>query len=172
MVSKFTVVVVAAAAVMIALLVIPRLADDGGQGSREDESQLNLEYSKQYLVRSDSGSLEAASAELLVVGNDGSAKYSRINGSQTMERTFNVDSESLKRIRGLILDTGYLDIPTADYPQKQGLANFTKYTLKVETDGGRSRTFSWVDPDSHEGTVPPIVINVGTQMDDIISRNT
>jgi hypothetical protein len=32
--------------------------------------------------------------------------------------------------------------------------------------------FAWVNPEAHDGTIPPIILNVGTQLDQLIARRT
>jgi type II secretory pathway pseudopilin PulG len=167
LVAKFTIIIAAVAFTMIALILVPRLNTSDDDAA--NQSQLNLQYSKQNLTRDDAGSLVAASAEVLVIRNDGGATYTKIIGSQSEERSFTLGDEDLKRIRALILGTGFTNIPDADYVAKPGLANFTKYSLKIEVND-KTRTISWVNPEFHDGAVPPIITNAGSLLDDIISR--
>ncbi len=169
MVARFPIVIAGVAATMVALILLPGL--NAGNDEPSDQSQLNIQYSKQNLTRNQAGSLVASSAELLVVRNDGTATYTRIVGSQTEERSFTLGGEDMKRLRALILGTGFTSIPEADYLQKPGLANITKYTLKIQTDDLKTKTMSWVDPEFHDGPIPPIIINAGSLLDSIVSRS-
>ncbi|MGI0028937.1 MAG: hypothetical protein ACREAQ_04395 [Nitrososphaera sp.] len=164
MAGKFAIVIAAVAAVMIFLLVVPDFDSDQPPSA---ESRLDLEYSRQHIVRTENGSLVAASAELLVIRDDGSATYSKINGTRIDERSFSVESEEMKRLRALI-GMGFMQVPEHDYIQKEGLASFTKYKLVVKSDES-SNAVSWVDAGSYEGVVPPLITNIGSQLDGIIS---
>ena len=64
-----------------------------------------------------------------------------------------------------------MEIPRTDYSQSEGAQDFTQYSLVVTTAEGQ-KTFAWVNPEVHDGTIPPIILNVGAQMDQVISRHT
>jgi len=167
MAAKFAIVIAAAVAAMILLLLAPGFSNNKDPST--DELQMQVEYSRQNLTKTQDGLLVAANSELLVISNDGSATYAKTSGSQTDRQTFSVGSADLKSLRALI-GVGFMQIPQRDYLQKQGVENFTKYTLKVQADGD-DNTVSWVDPDYHEGTIPPLIMRIGSQLDDIISRH-
>ncbi len=163
MAVKFAIGIAAVAAVMIFLLLFPGFESDQPPA----ESRIDLEYSRQHIVRTEGNSLVAATAELLIIKDDGSATYSKINGTGTDEGSFSLDSDDMKRLRALI-EMGFMQVPEHDYVQKEGLASFTKYKLVV-TEDGNSNAVSWVDADSYEGVVPPLITNIGSQLDGIIS---
>jgi hypothetical protein len=150
---------------MVTLALAPNLSNN--RQSETDQSELSLEYSRQHLTRTDAG-LVATSTEVLTIDNDRSAGYTKIMGENTDEKRFATSNEEMKRLKALILGTGFIHITKTDYPQREGLANLTKYTLKVRTSGDMI-TISWVDPDSLNGTVPPIITNTASQLDAIIS---
>ncbi|HEX2615845.1 MAG TPA: hypothetical protein VHL10_10160 [Nitrososphaera sp.] len=164
MATKFLIVIGAVVAVMAALVLLPSF--NKGPAAT-DQTQLSLEYSRQHLSRIENGQFAATGAEMLTIGNDGSAKYSKLVGAPD-EKTFRISSDDLKRLKDLILETGFMQIPDANYPQREGLASVTQYTLKVSA-GGSTKTINWVDPDSND-SVPSIIGNVGAQLDDIIAR--
>lgn len=164
MAVKFAIVIAAVVAVMIFLLLFPGFESDQPPAT---ESRIDLEYSRQHIVRTEDNSLVAATAELLIIKDDGSATYSEINGTSTDERSFSLESDDMKRLRALI-EMGFMQVPEHDYVQKEGLASFTKYKLVV-TEDGSSNAVSWVDADSYEGVVPPLITNIGSQLDGIIS---
>jgi hypothetical protein len=163
MVNKFLIVIVAIAAVMIVLLAIP------GIGSRPSElnQDLSIEYNRQNLTRLEDGRLVAATAEDLVIKNDRSAIYRNIAAGS--EIRFTLSSEELDNLKGLVISTGFMQVPGNDYSQKEGLANMTKYTLEL-TSSSRSKTITWVDLEASGEAVPSIVRNIGAQLDEIIKR--
>lgn len=144
---------------MAALIALPNL------NQQVQQSTLSIEYSRQNLTRTDQR-LVTQSAELLSIAEDGSAKYMPISGQ---ERRITLSDEELGRIRALILETGFMQIPATNYPQSDNAAEFTKYTLRVRTEDSQ-KTFNWVNPEAHEGVIPPIILNVGTQLDAVIDR--
>ena len=165
MVNKFLMAIVAVVAVMATLVLVPRI----GSQPAELQQDLSIDYSRQNLTRIEDGRLVAASAENLMIGNDRSAVYRNLTGAQS-EKSFTINSEEMSSLKGLIITTGFMQVEEADYPQKDGLANLTKYTLKL-TSGGNSKTISWVNLDASEAAVPAIVRNIGEQLDAIIERH-
>lgn len=164
MVNKFLIAIVTIIAAMIALVAMP------GIGSQPTEQQqLNIEYSKMNLHRIEDNQFVAASAQDLVIKNDGYAVYRNLTGPPD-EKTFTISNEEMNGLKDLIITTGFMQIPVADFPQKDGLANLTKYTLKLES-GGYSKTITWVNLEASEISVPSIVRNIGVQLDTVIERH-
>jgi hypothetical protein len=160
MVNKFLIAIAGVIAVMAALVLVPRI------GSQPAE--LQIDYSRQNLTRIEDGRFVAASAEDLIVRNDRSAVYRNLIGAPD-EKAFTIRSEEMNSLKDLILTTGFMQVPGADYQEKEGLANLTRYTLKLES-GDSSKTISWVNLEASEAAVPSIVRNIGTQLDAIIER--
>lgn len=158
MARKFVLVLAGVVAVMAALIALPNL-------SRPPQEALGIEYSRQNVTRTDQG-LVTQSAELLSIAEDGTATYTQVGGQ---ERRISLSGDDLARIRGLILETGFMEISATNYPQSANATDFTRYTLRVATDDGQ-KTFNWVGPEAHEGVIPPIITNVGAQLDAVIGR--
>jgi hypothetical protein len=163
MVNKFLIAIAGVVAAMAVLLLLPSFDSP----SPEDQD-LSVEYSRQNVTRLEDGRLIAASAEDFVIRNDRSAVYRNLTGGPDVEQ-FTVSIEDMSSLRGLVLTTGFIEVAGADYPQKEGLANLTKYMLKL-TSGGNSRTITWVNLEASQGAVPSIVRNIGEQLDAIIER--
>ncbi len=161
MVNKFLIAIAGVIAVMAALVLLPSF----NQGQQQD---LSIEYSRQNLTQIEDGRLMAASAEDLVIKNDLSVTYRNLVGTPN-ERKFTMTNEEMNSLKGLLLSTGFMQVPGADYPQNDALANLTKYTLKLES-GGNSKTITWVNPEASEVPVPSIVRNIGTRLDTIIEK--
>ncbi len=160
MARKFVLFLAGIVAVMAALIALPNLNQQ-----QEEQSMPGIEYSRQQLARTDQG-LVTQSADLLSISEDGSATHMQVGGQ---ERRLTLSSEELGRIRALILETGFMQIPVTNYPQSDDAAEFTKYTLRVRTEDGQ-KTFNWVNPEAHEGVIPPIILNIGSQLDAVIDR--
>lgn len=165
MVNKFLVAIAGIVAVMVALVAVPRITSQPA----ELQQELSIDYSRQNLTRIEDGRLVAASAEDLSIRNDRSATYRSLIGAAE-EKKFTITNEEMNRLKGLILGTGFIEaVEDTDYPQKEGLANLTKYTVRL-TSGDTSRNISWVNLEASQGAVPAIVRNIGSQLDAIIER--
>jgi len=162
MAKKFLIAIAAVVAVMAVLVLLPSFNKPA-----TEQTQMNLDYSRQNLTKSAGAQFAATGADELTIANDGSARYSKLVGASDT-KTFTVSSDDMKQLKDLILVSGFTSIPNSDYPQKEGVTNLTKFTLRVNTNGD-TKTISWVDPDSSNG-VPAIIGNVGTQLDGIISK--
>jgi hypothetical protein len=149
---------------MAALVLVPRI---GNQPAEQDG--LSIDYARQNLTRIEDGRMMAAGADDLVIKNDLSATYRSLVGTLS-EKKFTITNQEMNGLKGLILTTGFMQLPEADYPEKDGVANFTKYTLRLESDGS-SKTITWVNEQSSEGFVPGLVRNIGMQLDIIIERH-
>jgi hypothetical protein len=163
MVNKFLVAIIVIVAVMAALVAVPRL---GGQTS-EIQQDLSIDYTRQNLTRMEDGRLVAASAEDLTIRNDRTALYRDLTSSA--EKTFTISGGEMNSLKGLVITTGLIDLPSASYPEKEGLANLTRYTLEL-TSGDTTKTISWVNVEASEAGVPSLVRNIGAQLDAIIER--
>lgn len=164
MVNKFLIIIVGIAAVMAALVAMPGI----GNKQEDIQQELIIEYGRQNLTRIEDGRLVAATAEDLVIRNDRSATYRNLIGAPEAKQ-FTISSEELNSLKRLVISTGFMQVPGADYSQKEGLTNLTKYTLKL-TSSGDSKTITWVNIEATQEAVPSIVRNIGTQLDDIIER--
>jgi type II secretory pathway pseudopilin PulG len=163
MVNKFLIAIVGIVAAMAALVLVPSF-----NSSPEQQQDLSIEYRRQNLTGIEDGQLIATSAEDFVIRIDRSAVYRNLTGAPDVKQ-FMVSSEEMSRLKGLILSTGFMQVPGADYPQKEGLGNLTKYTLKLAS-GSNSKTITWVNIEASETSVPSIVTNIGAQLDTIIER--
>jgi hypothetical protein len=165
MVNKFLVAIAGIVAVMAVLVAFPRI----GSQPAELQQDLSIDFSRQNPTRIEDGRLVAASAEDLSIRNDRSAVYRNLTGTLE-EKRFTISNEEMNKLKGLIIGTGFMQAPEADYPEKEGLGNLTRYTLRL-TSGDNSKTISWVNLEASEAAVPSIVRNIGTQLDDIIERH-
>lgn len=163
MVNKFVFVIAGIVVVMAVLIALPNVM--------QPAQDITIKYDRQNVTRTD-GTFVATYIESLTIARDGSATYSGYDPrlqSIPQEERFTLSNEEFGRIKALVLETGFMDIPTADYLQSDDAGEFTKYALVITTADGQ-KTFNWVNPEAHEGTIPPIVLNVGAQLDQIASR--
>jgi hypothetical protein len=167
MVNKFLIAIAAVVAVMAALVLIPNFYNNNSPA--EEQQNLSIEYQRQNLTRTEDGRLMATRAEDLVIRPDRSAVYRNLTGAADVKQ-FTISNEDMNRLEGLIISTGFMQVPGADYPEKEGLGNFTKYTVKLAS-GGTSKTITWANLEASDNSVPSIVRNIGAELDAIIKRH-
>lgn len=161
MARKFLIVVAGVVAVMAALILLPGVSRQG--------NDVTIEYYRDNVTRMDSGLYDVSGRQILSISNDGSARY--VGGEQQLDRRFSVSGEEMKVLRELFLNTGFMQIPATNYEEKSGLANFTRYELSVRS-GEDSQSIRWVNPEASNGSIPAIIINAGSRLDDIIERHS
>ena len=162
MVSKFLIAIGVIVAAMAALVLLPNL-------SAKQQEDLSIEYSRQNLTQKADGTLKAASADDLEINSDLSATYRSLVGAP-VKKDFTVTGDEMNKLKGLIISTGFMQLPAAQYAQNDTASNFTRYSLKL-TSGDNSKTFTWVNAEASDGPVPPILRNIGTQLDAIIKEH-
>lgn len=164
MAKKFLIVVAAIVAVMAALALLP--------GIFSQAEAFNLEYRRDHIYRVEGGGYNTIDQGILNIRQDGSATYVVLNGQgvQLEERQFTVRGDEMKVLKELFLNTGFMQIPDAEYRERPGLANFTRYQLDVHA-GEESQSFRWVNPEAGFGNIPSIIINAGTRLDAIIESH-
>lgn len=165
MVNKFAFVIAGVVAVMAILIALPNLT--------QPVQEITIKYDKQNVTRTDNTSVVTYS-ESLTIDRNGAATYTGYDPrvrSLPQEQRFTLSDSEFTSIKSRIFETGFLDIPVTDYPPRAGAGEFTSYSLVVTTDEGQ-KTFNWVNPEAHDGTIPPIILNTGDRLDQIISRQT
>jgi len=164
--NKFAFIIIGIVAAMAVLIALPSI-------SQPIAGDLEIDYSKQHLSKIGDGFV-ATRLELLSISNDGSATYSDTDPRLKIlpvEERFMVNDDDYRKLRGLILDTGFTEIPHTDYLQvAEGVDEYTKYALTVRS-GETQKTFNWVD--AYEGgTVPYLIETAGSSLDAIAQRRT
>ena len=134
---------------------------------------MTLEYTKEHLKKISFGltqSIGADTAEVLTIQNDGSAVYSLTeNGYSNPDVKYQLSSDELKRLKAVIKETGFMDIPDTNYLAKPDLNEYEKYGLQV-TLNGNTVNFQWPDHNSSQEFVPPIMTQVQSNLDGIIAE--
>lgn len=165
MVNKFVFVIAGIVAAMAILIAIPNIT--------QPVQEITIKYDKQNVTRIDDTSI-VTYAESLTIDRNGSATYTAYDPrerSLPQEQTFTLSNEEFSGIKSMILETGFMDIPQTSYQQSADANEFTRYSLTITTADGQ-KTFNWVNPETHDGTIPPIILNTGDRLDQIISRQT
>lgn len=120
------------------------------------------------------GLLVVTQLDTLAIEKDSSATYTKSDphlASKPSILRFSLNGEEYSRIKGLLLETGFMDIPKTEYPQSQNATKFVSYNLVAKT-ADKVKSVSWVEQAAYEGTIPPLVLNIGTQLDGLIASKT
>jgi hypothetical protein len=165
--NKFALAIIAIVAVMAILIALPNIT----QQQQPAAGSLEIEYGRQQMTKTEDDFV-ATRAELLRISSDRAATYSETDPrleTMPVEKRFTVSTDDYNKVRDLMLDTGFMDIPRTDYLQVAGGADeYQRHTLTVRT-GDSQKTFNWVEP--NEGTVPPIVTNAGARIAALVGKN-
>jgi len=158
-VSKRLLIVIAFVIVIIALAIaIPKISP-GGQATTTP-TEMRIEFIKEEMKRVSFGvteSIGAQKSEALTITEDGTAFYNvNVEGERGSQTKFQADAEELKRIRALIAETGFMQIPKEQFDAGDNVTEFTRYTLTA-TLGSNTKTIQWVDEESSKDSVPALL---------------
>jgi hypothetical protein len=160
-------VIAAIVIVMAVLIAIPNISQ---QPAAKD---ITIDYTRQHMRKTDAGKglIVTSQVETLSIDKDGSATYKKTDSTQknsAIPQQFSLNRDDFTKIKSLVLDTGFMDIPKTDYVPSQNASQFVSYTLSIKTQESQ-RTINWVEPDAYNGTIPPLITNIGTQLDGVIA---
>lgn len=134
---------------------------------------ISIEYSKQHLKKISFGltqSIGADTTEVLTISNDGQATYSLTkNGYSEPDKKYQLSSDEVKRLTALIKETGFMALPSTNYPVKSDLSEYDKFGLQV-TLNGKSVNIQWPDPNSTDEFIPPLITHVQSSLDNVTAE--
>ena len=159
-VSKKVLIAVAIIPIMIALVIaIPKISP-GDQTATSTTAQMRIQFVKEDMKRVSFGVTEtigAQKSETLIIDNDGSALYNiDVEGEKGSQTRFQVSAQEVKRIKALITETGFMQIPKEQFKVRANATEFTRYTLTVALDGSM-KTVQWIDESASEDFVPALL---------------
>ena len=159
-VSKKTLIAAATIPIIIALVIaIPKMSP-GDQTTTSTSAQMRIQFVKEDMRRVSFGVTETVGAqksETLIINNDGNAFYNvDVEGEKGSQTRFQVDAKEVKRIKALVAETGFMQIPKEQFDVMDNATEFTRYTLTVSLDGS-TKTVQWVDETASEDFVPALL---------------
>ncbi|MGQ0795719.1 MAG: hypothetical protein ACT4N5_06005 [Nitrosopumilaceae archaeon] len=167
-------ILVGAIPVTIALLiVIPQLTQPEIPTSATDSTdEISIEYSIQHLKKISFGMTEtigATKTELLSIQNDGNLRYSvTIDGKPEPDVKDVLEKNTMKRLKALIKETGFTQIPKNSFAVKNNVSEFDKFGIKITLNGVTSN-IQWPEQNATSDFIPPLIIHVKDEFDRIIS---
>ena len=138
-------------------------------------SKLSIQFTKEDMKRVGFGVVERVAAERIeriIINDDGKGFYTMQQGSNTIQKEFTIDKDTLKRIRSLISDYGLLSVNI----NKESIDDeneFLRYTLSITLDGN-TKVIRWVErlnvDEMKPADVPPLLIRVRDVLLSIMSK--
>ncbi len=169
--SKRILIAVAVVIVIIALLIAVPKISPGGQGTTNTPTDMRIEFVNEEMRRVSFGVTESVGAEkseTLTITEDGTAFYNvNVEGEKASQTKFQADAQELKRIKALIAETGFMQIPKEQFDARDNVTEFTRYTLTA-TLGSSTKTIQWVDEESSEDSVPALLTRLKDSLLELI----
>jgi hypothetical protein len=174
-VSKKALIGAAVIPIIIALIIaIPKISP-GGEQTSSSQMDVRIHFVNETMKRISFGVTEnigAQRTESLLVNNDGTAIYTlNVEGEKGSQSRFQIGSDELKRVKALIIETGFIQIPKEKFEPRDDASEFIKYTLSVSVNGN-AKTIQWVDEQSAKDFAPSLLTNLADIFGKIIRAQT
>lgn len=174
-VSKKGLIIAAAIPIVIAMIIaIPKISPGSEQVAVSVATQLRIEFMKEDMKRVIFGVTEtigAQKSEKLIVNNNGDAIYNlSIEGEKGSQTRFKVSLLEVKRLRSLIVDTGFMQIPKSEFGVKDDATEFTRYTFTVSFDSN-TKSIQWFNEEASKEFVPALLVMLADEMQKIIKAH-
>ena len=161
--------VLAAIFIVVPQLIRPEISTS----AVNSDDVISVEYSKQHLKKVSFGlteSLGADTTEVLNIENNGETNYEVTkNGYSEPNIKYKLEKSELKKLTALIKETGFMEIPHDSFPVKTDAREYDKFGLQV-TLNGKSLNLQWAEQNASQAFIPPIVIQVQSELDGIIAE--
>ena len=161
--------------VLVAIfIVVPQLTrTEVSSSAVNSDDVISIEYDKQHLKKVSFGlteSLGADKTETLTIQNDGEATYQVTqNGYSEPDVKYQIEQSELTKLRAMIKETGFTEIPSDSYPVKPDAQEYEKFGLQV-TLNGKSVNLHWAEQNASQIFIPPIMTQVQSELDGIIQE--
>ncbi|MDO8641415.1 MAG: hypothetical protein Q7R33_07720 [Nitrosarchaeum sp.] len=172
---KPIILVIAAIPVIIAILIaIPLITkSDIPYSAANPNDIVEIEYTKHQLKKISFGVTErigAQKTEILLIQNNGEIKYTVTeDGYPKPDIKSNLDDQTLRKLKALIKETGFISIPSESFPIRDNVTDFQKSNIKI-TLNGRVNQISWPEQNATDKFIPPIISMVESQLDKIAEQ--
>jgi len=159
--------------IIIALVIaIPKISPSVDQTSVS--TFIRIEFIKEDIKRLSYGVTERAGAlksESLIIDEKGQAFYDvKVEGEKGSQTRFQVNSQDMKRLKALITDTGFMQIPKSEFAIKDDVSEFIRYTLKVNL-GNQAKTVQWAEESASKDFVPPLLTMLSDNLTKIVESH-
>jgi len=174
MVKPIILVIAAIPAIIAILIAIPLITkSDIPYSAANPNDIVEIEYTKHQLKKISFGVTErigAQKTEILLIQNNGEIKYTVTeNGYPKPDVKSNLDDQTLRKLKALIKETGFISIPSESFPIRDNVTDFQKSNIKI-TLNGRVNQISWPEQNATDKFIPPIISMVESQLDKIAEQ--
>ncbi|MCH8975772.1 MAG: hypothetical protein IH791_04415 [Thaumarchaeota archaeon] len=174
MVKPIIIAVGAIPAILALLIAVPLITKSEIPFSASNpDDVIELEYTKHQLKKISFGVTErlvAQKSEILLVKNDGDLRYTVTeDGITKPDKLSDLDDETMKKLRALIKETGFISIPNESFPIIDDVDEYQKSSLKITLNGVVNQ-IHWPEQNATEKFVPPIITMVESELDHIIEQ--
>lgn len=172
MVRPIMILIGAIPVVMALLIVIPQLTKPEIPITAADSNDvISIEYSTQHLKKVQFGitdTIGATKTELLSIQNDGNVRYSvTIDGKPEPDITDVLSKDTIKKLKALIKETGFMQIPRNSFTIKNDVSEYDKFGVKITLNGITSN-IQWPEQNATSEFIPPLIVHVKDELDGII----
>ncbi len=174
MVKPIVLVIAAIPAIIAILIAIPLITkSDIPYSAANPNDVIEIEYSKHQLKKISFGVTErigAQKTEILLIQNNGEIKYTVTeDGYPKPDVKSNLDDQTLRKLKALIKETGFISIPSESFPIRDNVTDFQKSNIKI-TLNGRVNQINWPEQNATDKFIPPIISMVESQLDEIAEQ--
>ena len=174
MVKPIILVIAAIPAIIAILIAIPLITkSDIPYSAANPNDIVEIEYTKHQLKKISFGVTErigAQKTEILLIHNNGEIKYAVTeDGYPKPDVKSNLDDQTLRKLKALIKETGFISIPSESFPIRDNVTDFQKSNIKV-TLNGRINQINWPEQNATDKFIPPIISMVESQLDKIVEQ--
>ncbi|HSB83430.1 MAG TPA: hypothetical protein VLD64_02940 [Nitrosarchaeum sp.] len=171
MVKPIILVLAAIPAIIAILIAIPLITkSDIPYSASNPNDVIEIEYAKYQLKKISFGVTErigAQKTEILLIKNNGEMKYTVIeDGYPKPDVKSQLDEQTLRKIKSLIKETGFISIPSESFPIRDNVTDFQKSNIKITLNGKISQ-INWPEQNATDKFIPPIISMVESQLDKI-----
>ena len=174
MVRPIMILIGAIPVVMALLIVIPQLTKPEIPVTAADSNDvISVEYSIQHLKKIPFGitdTIGATKTELLSIQNDGNVRYGvTIDGKPEPDIKYALEKETMKKLKALIKETGFMQIPKNSFTVKNDVSEYDKFGIKITLNDITSN-IRWPEQSATSEFIPPLITHVKDELDRIISE--
>jgi hypothetical protein len=166
---------VGAIPVIVALLIaIPLITKpDIPFSAAHPNDTIRIEYTKHQLTKVSFGvteNVKAQKTEILLIKNNGEIEYSVTKEGYPQPKIKSELSEKeIRKLTALIKETGFIEIPSESFPVKDDVIDYQKSNVKIILNG-QIKQIHWPQQNATEKFIPPIIIMVESQLDQVINQ--
>ena len=174
MVKPIIIVIGAIPAILALLITVPLITKpDIPFSAANPYDNIEIEYTKHQLKKITFGITDregSQKTEILLIKNNGNIKYTVTKeGYPQPEIKSDLSEEKIRKLTALIKETGFIEIPLESFPVKENVMNYQKSNVKI-TLNGQIKQVHWPEQNATEKFIPPIIIMVESQLDQIIKQ--